>query len=55
MSMYEISREFLVFFLNGADTSIIDWFACVLTLALAGGLVSMIIAPIKMLIRGGKK
>lgn len=54
MSMYKISRAFLVFFLDGADPSIIDWFACVLTLALAGGLVSMIIAPIRALIRGKK-
>lgn len=54
MSMYKISRAFLVFFLDGADPAIIDWFACVLTLALAGGLVSMIIAPIRALIRGKK-
>lgn len=55
MSLFEISKEFVTFFLNGADTSIIDWFASVLALGLAGGVLALILKPLYYVLSVGRK
>lgn len=55
MSFYEISLEFVTFFLRGADQVIIDWFACVFALAMATGIFSLVLYPLLLLIRGVKR
>lgn len=56
MSLFEISREFVTFFLDGADVAIIDWFACTLTMLMATGVFSLVLKPLVALVRGfGKR
>ena len=53
-SLFTISRSFVYFFLSGADEAIIDWFACVVTLVMAGGLVGLILYPVRAIIGAGR-
>lgn len=55
MSLFEISREFITFFLDGANTAIIDWFACVVALTMAGSLVGLVLYPVRAIIGAGRR